>query len=74
MVAANVPANRIHQKWMLARMKDSIMPKDASQGPMGILNKNDYQRVCAELTNNGLLKEAPDFASFFAGSTNSVQK
>ncbi len=74
MVAANVPANRVHQKWMLARMKDSIMPKDTSQVPVGMLNKNDYQRVCAELTNNGLLKEAPDFASFFAGSTNSVQK
>jgi NitT/TauT family transport system substrate-binding protein len=74
MVAANVPANRVHQKWMFARMKDSIMPKEAGQGPIGTLNRNDYQRVCAELTNNGLLKEAPDFTSFFAGSTNSVQK
>lgn len=74
MVAANVPANRVHQKWMLARMKDSIVPSKANQSPIGILDQNDYQRVCGELMNNGLLKEAPDFTSFFAGSTNSVQK
>ena len=67
MVAANVPANRVHQKWMLARMKDSMMPQEANPRRMGTLSKSDYQRVCGELMNNGLLKEAPDFASFFRG-------
>jgi hypothetical protein len=48
-------------------MKDSMMPKEANQRRMGTLSKSDYQRVCGELMNNGLLKEAPDFASFFRG-------
>ena len=35
MVQAKIPANRMHQKWMLDRMKDLIFPPD-QRGRIGI--------------------------------------
>jgi len=63
--AAHTGTNRAHQKWMLARMKDLILPRDSS-GMFGALNKEDYERVGKELVNNGLIKELPDFNAFYA--------
>lgn len=45
MKAANVPANRVHQKWMLMRMKDLILPEGTTDTSTGILNKEDFLRV-----------------------------
>lgn len=66
MAQANVPANRVHQKWMLNRMKDLISPLDHS-GRIGMLELSDYQRVAGELKESGLIKEIPDYSSFFIG-------
>jgi NitT/TauT family transport system substrate-binding protein len=62
--AANVATNRVHQKWMLERMRDIIQPRDQDQSP-GILRQADYQQVAAELQNNGLIKDVPPFAQFY---------
>jgi NitT/TauT family transport system substrate-binding protein len=64
---AHIPANRIHQQWMLSRMKDLIVPPDAS-GSRGELNKDDYERVVKELMSNGLIEAAPDFKEFYQAS------
>ena len=66
MSQANVPVNRVHQKWMLNRMKDLIFPLDNS-GRIGMLESSDYQRVAGELKESGLIKEIPDYSSFFIG-------
>jgi len=63
MKEAGLPANRMHQRWMLARMKDIIIPQ-GNYDNMGILNKEDYEGVCQELKNNGFIKEAPEFEAF----------
>jgi NitT/TauT family transport system substrate-binding protein len=60
---AKIPANRVHQKWMLERMRDLIQPTD-SRVPMGTLLKSDFLRVANELKENRLIKEIPDFESF----------
>lgn len=60
----HIPATRVHQKWMLERMKDLIIPEDAHP-PMGKLLPDDYDRVAKGLKNNGLIKEIPPFTSFF---------
>jgi len=64
MEEAHVPANRVHQKWMLGRMQDLIMPQD-SHIPIGTLLPADYERVAKELKESGLIKEIPDFNSFY---------
>jgi NitT/TauT family transport system substrate-binding protein len=73
MLGAKIPANRTHQKWMLNRMKDLITPPD-HRSPIGILQLSDYQRVAHELKENGLIKEMPNYESFFLGCEKDVEK
>jgi NitT/TauT family transport system substrate-binding protein len=63
MAQAKVPVNRVHQKWMLNRMKDLISPP--GPGRIGILELSDYQGVAGELKESGLIGEIPDYRSFF---------
>lgn len=74
MVAANVPANRVHQKWMLGRMKDVMYPSEKNGFTPGVLRKEDYERVGLELKQAGLIKEVPDFNSFFYRCAENVPK
>ena len=60
----HIPATWVHQKWMLDRMKDLILPEDL-RIPMGRLLHEDYDRVAKGLKDNGLINEIPDFASFY---------
>jgi len=60
----HIPATRMHQKWMLDRMKDLILPGDAHV-PIGRLLPADYYRVAKGLKKNGLIKEILDFSSFY---------
>ena len=74
MVAANVPANRVHQKWMLSRMKDIIYPSDADGALPGGLRKDDYDRVGKALKESGLIRDVPDMDSFVFRCAGNVQK
>ena len=60
----HIPATLVHQKWMLARMKDLMVPQDAGC-PTGRLLAEDYNRVAEGLLDNVLIKEVPDFTSFY---------
>jgi NitT/TauT family transport system substrate-binding protein len=73
MVRAKLPANRMHQKWMLNRMKDLISPPDY-RGRMGMLQPTDYQRVSQELKESGVMKRTPDYKSFFVWCDKDVAK
>lgn len=64
MAMANVPANRIHQRWMLNRMRDLILPEDDKNITIGDLNKQDYLRVAGELKRSGLIDRVPDYNDF----------
>jgi NitT/TauT family transport system substrate-binding protein len=59
----HIPANRIHQKWMLARMKDLILN---ASGPtaMGQLLEDDYERVGEGLKESGIIETIPSFSDF----------
>jgi NitT/TauT family transport system substrate-binding protein len=61
---AYIPATRVHQKWMLERMRDLMLPDDA-EIPMGKLVPGDYRRVANGLKENGLIKNIPDFNDFY---------
>jgi NitT/TauT family transport system substrate-binding protein len=66
MTRAKVPANRVHQRWMLARMKDLILSPEENE-VLGKLKEEDYQRVARELKAAGLIKAVPEFHSFYRG-------
>ena len=60
----HIPATRVHQKWMLSRMKDLILSKNTSE-PMGRLLPEDYMRVAKGLYDNGLIQVIPEFSTFY---------
>lgn len=60
---AQVGTNRTHQKWMLARMKDIILPP-ARTAPMGLLSEADFFRVAEELKGSGIIRETPSYPQF----------
>ncbi len=60
---AKICANRTHQKWMLSRMRDLIMPVlDADDN--GRLKKSDFDSVSLFLFQTGLIEEIPDYDQF----------
>lgn len=61
---ANVATNRCHQKWMLERMKDVILPPGLDV-PVGVLREEDYANVVKVLETGGLEGEVPAYSSFF---------
>ncbi len=61
---AKTQTNRTHQQWMLARMKDLILPEGSSI-PMGVLESKGYQAVAGELLNAGLIKQIPPLEQFY---------
>ncbi len=66
MTAAKVPANRVHQQWMLARMNDLILPARDGEGQLGQLAAEDYLRVARELKSAGLIRRLPEASGFQA--------
>lgn len=63
MEEAHVPANRVHQRWMLERMHDLILPTPETR-PM-VLQAEDYHRVGEVLLAAGLIRTVPPYESFF---------
>ena len=62
---ARLPTNRMHQRWMLARMQELLRPMAGNRA--GELNRSDYQLVTQELHRRGLLREVPDYEVFVKG-------
>lgn len=60
---ASIRANRTHQRWMLSRMKDLIMPV-LGQGDDGRLKRSDFDAVSTFLLESGLIDEVPSFGDF----------
>jgi NitT/TauT family transport system substrate-binding protein len=63
---AQVPANRIHQKWMLDRMHDLVIP-GKGKGALGRLNRLDYEAVGDAMRREGLIRNYPDYTAFTRG-------
>jgi NitT/TauT family transport system substrate-binding protein len=64
MAAAHVPANRVHQKWMLERMKDLIRLPSESES-CGMLSFEDYSKGARMLKDSGLIKNIPPYDTFY---------
>ncbi|MEI7750908.1 MAG: ABC transporter substrate-binding protein [Candidatus Omnitrophota bacterium] len=64
MKEAHVPASFAHQKWMLERMKDLMLPAGGNRQP-GTLSKEDYMRTGEVLKKSGLIALVPPFGEFY---------
>jgi len=61
----HIPTTLVHQKWMLERMKDLILPQKGEDAGMGRLLLEDYSRVARGLKSMGLIDSVPGFTSFY---------
>lgn len=61
---ANLPTNRVHQKWMLEHMGMIIRPPGANI-PMGRLSRESFQFVAQKLLAAGIIKNIPEFKKFY---------
>ena len=71
--AANLPTNRVQQKWMLERMQDIIQPPGAGV-PVGCLREETYEQVARELKKFGLIDNIPDFHQFYRNCESGHEK
>lgn len=62
--AARLPANHMHQHWMLARLEElAALPADTARIPL--VRAEDYEAVAAVLNRNMLVNAIPPFRDFF---------
>jgi NitT/TauT family transport system substrate-binding protein len=61
---AHLPASMVHQRWMLARMKDIMVPPGLTS-PIGRLAPEDYDRVTKVLMEAGLIAKIPSLGEFY---------
>ena len=64
--AAHTGTNKAHQRWMLARMKDLIIP-DGDTSSLGKLNPPEYALVGDILKDFRLIDRLPQFDDFYRG-------
>ncbi len=63
MEEAKLPINMPHQRWMLARMKDLILPGGVNDFQR--LPEREYLFVATSLKEDGSIKMAPPYESFY---------
>jgi len=61
--AARLPTNRMHQKWMLERLREAMLPTAGRQGP-GPLLAGEFEAVSRTLAKAGLLQKPVSFEEF----------
>lgn len=61
--AAHTGTNRVHQKWMLAKMAELILPAGDPR-EMGVLQPEDLGFVSLELLRAGLIQKQPNYQDF----------
>lgn len=66
---AHVPVSRAHQRFMLARMRDVMLPSAQGDTPLGELRAEDYDRVARGLAAQGVIGSLPDFTAFSRGGS-----
>lgn len=64
--AASTGTNKAHQRWMLARMKDLIIP-DGDTAGLGKLKEKDFDKVGEVLKDLKMITHVPAFKEFYRG-------
>ncbi len=61
---SNIGTNRVHQRWMLDRIRD-ISAVSGRNTSMGTLSPDDFHTVASELKSGGIIDEIPQFNEFY---------
>jgi NitT/TauT family transport system substrate-binding protein len=64
--AAHTGTNKAHQRWMLRRMKDLILP-DGDKSGLGKLKEVDYNTVGETMKSLNLVEDIPPYDDFYRG-------
>jgi len=64
--AAHTGTNRAHQRWMLARMEDLIVP-GGNTADLGKLSPRDYSTVGQMMQKFNVIEDIPPFEKFYRG-------
>lgn len=73
MKKAHLAANRAQQRWMLARMRDLIVPTRPGH-IIGQLEESDYDKLVNILFDSGAIKEKPAFGTFHRSAVKNASK
>ena len=60
----HLPAQRVHQKWMLEKIRDLIMPQKGLT-TIGKLHPADFENVIQVLKSHGVIEIPPRYGSFY---------
>lgn len=60
----HLPAQRVHQKWMLKKMKELTIP-EGNRTSVGKLHPADFDRVANILKSSGLIDNPPRYGKFY---------
>ena len=63
MTEAHLPANRVHQRWMLDRIRDLALP-GGREDSLGVLKEADYRAIAGTLLRERLITSHPDYQDF----------
>jgi NitT/TauT family transport system substrate-binding protein len=63
---AHTGTNKAHQRWMLERMRDLIIP-GGNKAVLGKLKQQDYSNVVKVLQDLNLIKTPPAYSDFYRG-------
>ena len=61
---AHFPASRVHQRWMLSRIRELILWNESSHG-VGVLERKDFDRVASTMKDEGIIHRIPEFQNFY---------
>jgi NitT/TauT family transport system substrate-binding protein len=64
MRAAHLPANRMHQRWMLARMRELALPTNGNPAGAGMLDRAAYGFVGKTMQRYGGIAKIPTYEDF----------
>lgn len=70
---ANIATNRMHQKWMLERIRD-VAGLPGEMEHWGRLDEDDYEIVAVELKLNGMIDSLPAYSDFRADCSIAYEK
>ena len=65
-VAAHVPTNRVHQRWMLDHVLASIFPGEQGDWTVGKLSVADYELTTSTMVHERQIAAAPPYEVFVA--------
>ncbi|MDY0189234.1 MAG: ABC transporter substrate-binding protein [Desulfuromonas sp.] len=67
MQEANLPVNRVHQRWMLQRMRDILLTDEQLSPDDCILNEENFRQIVANLIDSKVFQTPIDYATFYRG-------